>query len=345
MTAALAVHRSAFGPDAPETGDVLNDLGAVAFFQGDFPEARRRFDEALAVRRREGDDAKTGETLSNLAVVIQESGDVEAAEPYLRESRDLILARLGEDHPDALGATSNLAINLKQQGRLAEAEELYRGLVASRRRVLGEAHPLVAADLNNLGRLLQAKRDYAAADSALRAALTLRREVFPGAHRDVAESLHNLANLARARGRTAEAADLYEEALDIRRRVDTRATAVPATLAQLGDVNVELGRTDVAERQLREALALRREVYPEGHWRIAYTEGLLGFCLAKAGRDEEAEPLLRAAARGVDAPEAGESERRVTRTRLAWFLERTGRADEAREVREGIAGEATGEEP
>ena len=47
-----------------------------------------------------------------------------------------------------------------------------------------------------------------------------------------------------------------------------------------------------AEPMFRQVLAHRRETLPARHWRIGSSESLLGECLAKQGRIEEASELL-----------------------------------------------------
>jgi Flp pilus assembly protein TadD len=63
-------------------------------------------------------------------------------------------------------------------------------------------------------------------------------------------------------------------------------------LHNMGLVLHHQGRHGDAEPHLREALALRTDALGADHWHVAATTNLLGQCLAAAGREDEAEPLL-----------------------------------------------------
>ena len=68
--------------------------------------------------------------------------------------------------------------------------------------------------------------------------------------------------------------------------------AVP--LLGLGRVMLHYNQPAKAEEFLREALDIRRNALPAGHWEIAEIESVLGGSLTQLGRFEEAETLLLA---------------------------------------------------
>ena len=81
---------------------------------------------------------------------------------------------------------------------------------------------------------------------------------------------------------------------------------------------------DVAERYLRESLALRKKNLPEGHWAVASSESILGAHLVLAKRFTEAEALLIPAEkklveeRGEDAAVVGDARKRIVALYTAW---------------------------
>ena len=83
------------------------------------------------------------------------------------------------------------------------------------------------------------------------------------------------------------------------------------------------------ERWLRESLAIRRRVYPPGHYLISSAENILGEHFAIAKRFDQAEPMLLAsekalvAARGESAPIVQDARGRIVRMYEAW-----GKTDE-----------------
>ena len=81
-------------------------------------------------------------TLFNrLARFYQGQGAYAAAEPWLEKGAEVVLDRLGEDHPDYLTTLHNLALLYKSQGRYRDAEPLYLKVRDIEKQVLGEEHP------------------------------------------------------------------------------------------------------------------------------------------------------------------------------------------------------------
>jgi tetratricopeptide (TPR) repeat protein len=65
---------------------VLHMLAWAAYTAGDIDEARRRFEESLALRRQQGSRIGVASELSNLGDLAMEAGDRIAASQYLREA-------------------------------------------------------------------------------------------------------------------------------------------------------------------------------------------------------------------------------------------------------------------
>ena len=120
-------------------------------------------------------------------------------------------------------------------------------------------------------------------------------------------------------GKYDEAAAALEEAL----RIATPALGIDHPQVahyQLNLARVYLRRKDLAaaETLLRQALEVRRRAFPEGDWRTAVAESLLGEALTALGRYDEAERMLRAADGTLkDVPGQQGREARLTKERLA----------------------------
>ena len=111
----------------------------------------------------------TSKLLDRVASLLQEHGELAAAEPLCREQVAGRNAKLGENHPDALDAANNLALLLHQLGKLDEAEPLSRQKLAGCRKDLGDNHPDTVTAIDTLSQLL--------ADAGkLEEALPLKRE-------------------------------------------------------------------------------------------------------------------------------------------------------------------------
>jgi hypothetical protein len=85
------------------------------------------------------------------------------------------------------------------------------------------------------------------------------------------------------------------------------------------------------------ALAIRRKSLPSTHWRISYTEALLGSCLGGERRFDEAEPLLLAGYETLRA-KRGEArdETRMAASGLVALYAAWGKPDRAAEWRKKL---------
>ena len=161
----------------------------------------------------------TATSLNNLALLLQDQGDLAGARPLYERALAIREKVLGAEHPDTATSLSNLAILLQAQGDLAAARPLYERALAIREKVLGPEHPDTATSLNNLASLLQAQGDLAGARPLYERALAICEKVLGAEHPDTATSLSNLARLLQAQGDLAGARPLYERALAIREKV------------------------------------------------------------------------------------------------------------------------------
>jgi Flp pilus assembly protein TadD len=221
---------------AETAGNLLQSAGA-AFRQG-------RREEAIALLRRALAQREDPAVLSDLAVVLAQSGRTEEAETAVRRALEL-----RESYPEAHG---NLALLLCAQGRAAEAESAFRRALQLREDY-PEAH-------NNLGALLARQGRAAEAETAYRRALGLRPG-YPEAH-------NNLGVLLSRAGRAAEAEAAHRRALELRE-------SYPEAHNNLGVLLAARGRTAQAQTAYRRAL----ELDPDHHsarWNLGLLQLSLG---------------------------------------------------------------------
>ena len=85
-----------------------------------------------------------------------------------------------------------------------------------------------------------------------------------------------------------------------------------------------MGQAKEGEKRVREAVRLRTESLPEGHFWVALAKGALGECLLTQRRFEEAEPLLRESfeslknVQGEQNPRTLLAQRRLVELYQAW---------------------------
>ena len=273
---------------------IIEELGLLFFKKGDLNQSEAHFRETLALRRKDGADSpRTAQTLSNIATVLTERGDLPAAESFQRQSLAILERHLRPDDERLATGLGQLGLCLHNQGKYAEAEQSYRRSLAIWRARHGDTHPNGNLMLNNLGLLAHDQNRFAEAERLFRQTLELQEKVYGKDHPETALPMNNIARVCHDQGRYAEAEMLYRHALAIRRKgLKPDHPALAESLAWLGKLLTEKKELTEAEANLREAVAIRGKAFKADDWRLAEARSLLGGCLVAKKQFAEAEPLL-----------------------------------------------------
>ncbi len=142
-----------------------------------------------------------------------------------------------------------------------------------------------------LARLHEDVGDYLEAERMYVRALEMRQRFLPPDHANIASSLADLAAFLANQGRLEEAERLFDRSLSIvQRRSGPKGTEVAKLLNDMAAV-YGVSKPDLAERHLREALAIYTAHDPEGVARTTVMTNLADFLRAQ-GHYEEAEELF-----------------------------------------------------
>ena len=317
---ALEIGRQSFQlPDA-RVAQTLDDLGVLHRRMGNPSASPAPLLEALTMRRAltGNDDKDVAVTLSEYGRTLRELGRMAESDGPTREALAIRTKLFGNEHRETATNKSDLGLLMLDLGKVEEAERLFRENLATTEALLGVEHPNSAAAKNYVGTVLAIRGDYAAAQRLQREALDVRRRVFGAANPESAFAVQSLAFTLEVQGRLQEAEAMLTEAYE---RVLAASTAdnprVVAMSVDLARVRVAAGKAASVESMLTLALSVRQRIYPEGHWRIAEVQSLLGASLAAQGRAEEAAPLMLAADRGLSAIQGRARDREANRARLA----------------------------
>jgi tetratricopeptide (TPR) repeat protein len=227
--------------------------------------------------------SKRANNLHSLAVLHHALGDFNTALPLCRHALKLLLASVGEAHPDYATGLNSLAAIYQAMGDSAPALPLYRQALKIGRTALGKNHPRYAISLNNMAALYQEMGDYASALPLLREALQIRRTILGEAHPDYARTLSNLAVVYQKLGDHAEALRLHRQVLEICRaalgeshpRYAARLRNLAIVLAATGQAATAFPlfeqATRIDDRSIGQVLSIRSE-----RQRIAFLSTLLG---------------------------------------------------------------------
>lgn len=291
----LEISRRALGPEHELTRSALIQLSSLASVQG-------KTDEAIALTREAVASAEHAlgprhpHTLSvrvDLVTLGADQGRIKEAETALRELHRQLARQLGPDHPESLRTLSNLGSVLIRLDRHQEAEETYADLVGTRLRTQGPEHPSTLLAMKQLA-LARGRNGH------LDEAIFLMRELIEIGACTLGPEHPTILNYQRNLGSMLISARRYEEALvpaETAYRTSLREFG-PDDLSTLADAEVLANALGCVDRDaeavpiLRQASESLKRSQPE-HWRTHLILGQLGRSLARDGKLEEAEPLLR----------------------------------------------------
>lgn len=278
---------------------LIHNVGITRLGRGDLAGAEEWLRRACAIRGRvlPPEHPQLASSMRALGSVLVEQGDAVLGEAMHREAWTRLRQASGPEDPSVAGAAQDLASDLLDRGDHAEAETLAREVLAARERSHGLASGDYADALSLLSRVLLAEGKTNEAREARQRALGIQTDLTGAQSFEAALFRRDLATLERAAGQTARAESLlqaacpaFEGAGERGRRDLAGAYLVRGLLAR------ESGDDARAEKNLRRALELRREV--EGAEGVDFLEAEveLGRFLLAQGREREAEPLLTEAA-------------------------------------------------
>ena len=224
------------GKDRVYVAMINNDLGDIAYRQGNWKQAERENRAAIDEYRKlpEGTYVEMAATLSNLGAVLIKEGRYDEAEPFVREGLQLRQKLLGNSHPDTAMSLFRLSDLLYRKGDYQGAESAARQSV----QVFGQAFPepkdsvYFANPLLELGLILNKTGRSREAEAFLRESLEIRTRLLPKGNQLIAISEGTLGECLTTQKRLAEAEPLLQQSYE----------AIKAAQGEQGPLTVEARR-------------------------------------------------------------------------------------------------------
>lgn len=334
---ALEARRAAYGANHEE---VLSAVAAMAFLEetrGNFDAAEAYHLEALdiAAALYPGDDVGRAEQVYNLAGFYRTQDRREEAEPMLREVLAILDRLYDGRHPLTAKAKRQLAGLMRNSDRFSDAEPLYAEVIALQEELLGPDHYELAVTWNSYSQLLlRTGRQEEALDANANFVGIIERGW--DMHPSLGAAYNNRAFMLSEAGYQEEALENFDKSLAMQDAVNLPPRHLNRTFPTAGKAQVfqKLDRHAEAAPLLREMLAIRREALDEDHRLVSELKSDLGGSLLELDELDEAEALLIDAHERFAAKELPGAQRLVeTRERLVILYERTGRPEQAVDMR------------
>jgi serine/threonine-protein kinase len=332
----LDLHRKLYGENDIKTLAASERRAFMLFGEGKLTESEKHYRKILPLMRNEKRKGNIkaenlAGALDNFGYLRRTQGDSKEAELSFRESLALS-SQMPKESLYIIGPTrSTLASTLADQGRFEEALQTAREAVAEYRQREESDTPNFGFTLTVLGGFLTEKGDYAEADANLREAEAIQRKFLNPSSLWLGDNLRNQAISYYQQGRYAESLGKVTEALKIyRESFGTYYDNYPTALIINGLILAKTGQPQEGEKILREAVKIRTDLLPKGHYWIALANSALGECLTIEKRYAEAEPLLLESYQTLKSSQGASNPRtHIALQRLITLYENRGRSNAA----------------
>ncbi|MEL6614928.1 MAG: serine/threonine-protein kinase, partial [Bacteroidota bacterium] len=202
---ALRLSREALGDDHLDVAQTHNNLGAYLYTAGRGDEAAAHYRRALEIREAAlGRHPLVANTLSNLANLVHEQGDPEAAIPLFERAISIWRDALGPEHPSLAIGHYGLGDVYRDLRRLSEAERSFRAAMRIDQASFPEGHPYILDSMISIAQVQTDAGRFADAEGLLREALGFMDGDTPEASRAVAVAALGLSLLRQRRAAEAE---------------------------------------------------------------------------------------------------------------------------------------------
>jgi serine/threonine-protein kinase len=272
---------------------MLDVVGRMHHSVGEFDEAQRLLERAVAIYRTRPDPASLAASLIHLSWVHRSRSESAEARRLVQEALDIRRRTLPPDHPDIADAVYELgfvaASNQELEARYREALTILQTTDAMPERQLRLLQGL-ATSLRRQGRLTEA----VASD---REALAMAERAFgPDDYRTGNAMIHLADQVRDIEGDLSGAERLYRRGLElVRNEFGERHLQLIHPLTALSILQSRLGNHAESVRLLREVLAIRVGAVGERHPAVAFSLGAVAVALEREGRLAEAEMTARQA--------------------------------------------------
>jgi tetratricopeptide (TPR) repeat protein len=216
---------------------------------------------AATAREVFGDDhATVAATLSSLAIQLQGTGDLDGAEPLLRESLRIWQNLYGEWNINVAVARSRLGRLLRIRGDTAEAERELRQSLAVFDMLPDSRSVAVALPLLELADVLQNRGAYDEAEESIRESIRIREQYAPHQRFQIAISYNLLIRELLVAGKRSEIPPEIRKAMEVWQEALPQGSKSLASMAtQFAGIMLQQQELDDAESLFMEALEVYRK--------------------------------------------------------------------------------------
>ncbi len=229
--------------------EIVNNLGRALNGEGDYAEARRRFESALELDLKHlgtEEHIKVAIRLNNLGIVAWNLGDHPAARAYFMRAITVYEKVCGPDDDKLAFVMANLAGLHVADGDQGAGQELYERALAIYRTVFGAEAPEVAETLERIGRIDRTLGDQRAAREKFETSISIMEKFHGSTSSELVDPLLSLAELLAQTDLQAAQGHLERALIISEQSEDVGAHTQITVLLRLGEL---LAQTDLQAAQ------------------------------------------------------------------------------------------------
>ncbi|MFO0864596.1 MAG: protein kinase [Gemmataceae bacterium] len=292
----LAIRKQLPGVEAKDLAETAYQLAWLAHMTGDDPTAMRGYEEALSIARKDPDAFLVASRCEfNIAWLLTERMDVEAAERMYRKVLKDRLERFGQEHFETATAQAGLATALLHTRSKAPEALLYiTPALETFRRLHGDSSSAKAFGYSQQAIAAGIFGDRKTADEKMRLVVQLSRENLGQNHPFVAWSIGIHAYLLEETGKKDDAVERYKECLDVcRKGMGLDHQMVLRVVESLGDSLAQKGDVAGGSRIFEEMYEACARNKGESHYLSRRVARVYGVYLRVNRKFADAEAWLR----------------------------------------------------
>ncbi|MBY0402548.1 MAG: tetratricopeptide repeat protein [Cyanobacteria bacterium] len=231
--------------------------------------------------------------LNSLAMVYQDSGQVEKEELTLKQAITLLENDLEKNKGDLADNLETLGTLYADQGRYSEAEPLLKRAFTFHEMVYGMRSSEVATDMNGLATLYALQQKYRDAEPLYQESIQIFEDLLGPNHPYVAAPLNGLAMMYQEQKKYGDAEKLYQKALGIYEKLlgpeNLELSHSLTNLAKLYD----LQRAAKAEEYYQRAILVKDKTLGDNHPDLVPELSTLALYYIREKRFINAENILK----------------------------------------------------
>ena len=262
-----------------ERGTIYHHIGWAKYGQGEYNEAIRYYEKALAIRHQSlsPNHPDLAKTYNNIVNVYRDMGEYSKA--LLSHEKALAIQQqsLPPKHPDVAMSYNNVGMVYENMGEYSKALSSYEKALAIWQQSHPPNHPDLGCSYSNIGSVYEKMGEYSKALSYHEKDLEISQKSLPPNHPDLAATYNNIGTLLEEMGEYLRALSFYEKALAIWQQSHPPNHPDSAlSHNNIGIVYRKMNEYSKALSFLEKAVKMRQQSLPSNHPDLAVSYESIG---------------------------------------------------------------------